>query len=391
MDGDRAGGDLHHRRRRGAASSSATSCPAAGRAICARRAPPARLRVHRLRTRVSIGRTRCSRGSSAARSSPWRRTAPISSSCSGCCRRARSRMRRRRSSASGFVVFFSSSLFLMHRRRALGVLPGPARSRVTDQIFPTFIIEHMPHGLVGLIVAAIVAATMSTHSGAINSLAGATTHDIYLPLTGRTRGRSAARCAWAGCFALGWGIVLTARRPALPAGHQDAGRRRRARHRVVHVRRTARRLLPRYLLAARRSSATRSSACRSGSRRWRSSSSRSSISAAVPSLAATLAPFAAIAWPWYVLIGTAITLARRHPVVAARIPTPAAHAGARMTFIVVGVDGGGSKTRAIVADETGTQLGEVVGPGERRAARAGGAVGRRDRATPCATRSRRAR
>jgi glucosamine kinase len=34
-----------------------------------------------------------------------------------------------------------------------------------------------------------------------------------------------------------------------------------------------------------------------------------------------------------------------------------------MTFIVIGVDGGGSKTRAIVADEHGTHLGEVVGPG----------------------------
>jgi glucosamine kinase len=33
-----------------------------------------------------------------------------------------------------------------------------------------------------------------------------------------------------------------------------------------------------------------------------------------------------------------------------------------MTYIVVGVDGGGSKTRVIVADEHGTQLGEVVGP-----------------------------
>ncbi len=33
-----------------------------------------------------------------------------------------------------------------------------------------------------------------------------------------------------------------------------------------------------------------------------------------------------------------------------------------MTSIVVGVDGGGSKTRAVVADEHGTQLGEVVGP-----------------------------
>jgi glucosamine kinase len=34
-----------------------------------------------------------------------------------------------------------------------------------------------------------------------------------------------------------------------------------------------------------------------------------------------------------------------------------------VTYIVVGVDGGGSKTRAIVADEGGAHLGEVVGPG----------------------------
>jgi glucosamine kinase len=33
-----------------------------------------------------------------------------------------------------------------------------------------------------------------------------------------------------------------------------------------------------------------------------------------------------------------------------------------MTLIVIGVDGGGSKTRVLVADEQGTQLGEVVGP-----------------------------
>ena len=34
-----------------------------------------------------------------------------------------------------------------------------------------------------------------------------------------------------------------------------------------------------------------------------------------------------------------------------------------MTFIVIGVDGGGTKTRVIVADEVGNQLSEVVGPG----------------------------
>jgi glucosamine kinase len=34
-----------------------------------------------------------------------------------------------------------------------------------------------------------------------------------------------------------------------------------------------------------------------------------------------------------------------------------------MSSIVIGVDGGGSKTRVIVADERGTKVGEVVGPG----------------------------
>ena len=32
-------------------------------------------------------------------------------------------------------------------------------------------------------------------------------------------------------------------------------------------------------------------------------------SAAVPAIAGVLAPFAGIAWPWYVLIGTTITVA----------------------------------------------------------------------------------
>ena len=34
-----------------------------------------------------------------------------------------------------------------------------------------------------------------------------------------------------------------------------------------------------------------------------------------------------------------------------------------MTFIVIGIDGGGSKTRAMVADERGGMIGDVVGPG----------------------------
>ena len=78
----------------------------------------------------------------------------------------------------------------------------------SDEVFPTFILEQMPHGLVGLIVAAIVAATMSTHSGAINSLAAATTHDIYLPLTGRAAD-DPRTLRFGKRAALVWGVGLT--------------------------------------------------------------------------------------------------------------------------------------------------------------------------------------
>ena len=56
-----------------------------------------------------------------------------------------------------------------------------------DEIFPTFILQRMPPGLVGLIVAAILATTMSTHSGAINSLAAATTHDLVPPVDAQAK------------------------------------------------------------------------------------------------------------------------------------------------------------------------------------------------------------
>jgi Na+/proline symporter len=160
---------------------------------------------------------------------------------------------------------------------------------------------------VGLIVAAIVAATMSTHSGAINSLAGATTHDIYLPLSGRSvddpltlrNGR---------LFALGWGVVLTLGALLFPQDTKTP---------VVVVALgiasfTYGGLLGGFFLGIF----------------WRRAIQRDAIigmsiaiatmafivfakpiSAAYPSLASTLGPFAAIAWPWYVLIGTAITLA----------------------------------------------------------------------------------
>jgi SSS family solute:Na+ symporter len=206
---------------------------------------------------------------------------------------------------SGFVVFVQFFLFLSI---GLGLWvfyraqPFPA----TDLIFPTFILEHMPQGLVGLIVAAIVAATMSTHSGAINSLAGATTHDIYLPLTGRSVD-DPQTLKMGRMFALVWGVVLTLGALLFPQDTKTP---------VVVVALgiasfTSGGLLGGFFLGIY----------------WRRAIQRDAIlgmsvaiatmafivfagpiAKGVPALAGTLAPFARIAWPWYVLIGTTLTL-----------------------------------------------------------------------------------
>ena len=49
----------------------------------------------------------------------------------------------------------------------------------TNYIFLTFVIRHLPVGLVGLIIAAVFAAAMSTISAELNSLATATVIDHY--------------------------------------------------------------------------------------------------------------------------------------------------------------------------------------------------------------------
>ena len=48
-----------------------------------------------------------------------------------------------------------------------------------NYVFPTFVIQHMPAGIVGLIIAAILAAAMSSVAAELNSLATATTMDFY--------------------------------------------------------------------------------------------------------------------------------------------------------------------------------------------------------------------
>jgi SSS family transporter len=48
-----------------------------------------------------------------------------------------------------------------------------------NYVFPNFVLQHMPMGVIGLIIAAIFAAAMSTISAELNALATATTIDFY--------------------------------------------------------------------------------------------------------------------------------------------------------------------------------------------------------------------
>jgi Na+/proline symporter len=49
----------------------------------------------------------------------------------------------------------------------------------SDRIYPTFIVTRMPHGISGLLVAAILAAAMSNLSAALNSLSSSAIMDFY--------------------------------------------------------------------------------------------------------------------------------------------------------------------------------------------------------------------
>ena len=84
--------------------------------------------------------------------------------------------------SSGAVIFLQFTLFLLIGV-GLYVFYGlhPQAFTSSDRIFPTFIVHEMPHGVSGLLVAAILAAAMSNLSAALNSLASTTVIDFIVP------------------------------------------------------------------------------------------------------------------------------------------------------------------------------------------------------------------
>jgi len=108
---------------------------------------------------------------------------------------------------SGVFIIAQFALFLLVGTSLwlAGADQGAVRG---DTIYPTFVITQLPAGLAGLVVAGILAAAMSSHASAVNSLASASTHDFYTPLSGR---QDPTHLLWVGRWlTLVWTAVLVA-------------------------------------------------------------------------------------------------------------------------------------------------------------------------------------
>ena len=83
--------------------------------------------------------------------------------------------------SSGVAVLVQFALFLMVGVMLFVYYRVPSASfGKPDRIFPTFIVSRMPHGISGLLIAAILAAAMSNLSAALNALASTSVIDFYL-------------------------------------------------------------------------------------------------------------------------------------------------------------------------------------------------------------------
>jgi len=83
--------------------------------------------------------------------------------------------------SSGVAIIFQFALFLIVGVMLYAYYRVPSSTfGKADFIYPTFIVSRMPHGISGLLIAAILAAAMSNLSAALNSLSSSSMMDFYL-------------------------------------------------------------------------------------------------------------------------------------------------------------------------------------------------------------------
>jgi solute:Na+ symporter, SSS family len=216
---------------------------------------------------------------------------------------------------SGVVVLAQFALFLTigamlytyyaGAPQELASITGNGRVQ-TDRVFPLFIVSHMPPGLMGLVVAAIFAAAMSTLSSSLNSSAAAAVSDFYIPLTAGARSDGHYLAVSRGLTAA-WGAVQIA--VALVA----IGVSTRVVDEVLGIASfTNGVILGMFLLGTFTRAPQGSAAIGVGA-------------GVIVMLAVKL--LTAVSWQWYVLIGSVVTLAAGGLAGALSRPPPARDAG----------------------------------------------------------------
>jgi Na+/proline symporter len=109
--------------------------------------------------------------------------------------------------SSGVAILFQFALFLIVGTMlwAYYHVPSTALGK-PDRIYPTFIVTRMPHGISGLLIAAVLAAAMSNLSAALNSLSSSAIMDFYARL--RPQADEKTRMRLSRLATLAWALVL---------------------------------------------------------------------------------------------------------------------------------------------------------------------------------------
>ena len=95
-------------------------------------------------------------------------------------------------------------------KAALAAADPKAQTKDSDYVFIGFVMEQLPHGVIGLLVAVMFAAALGSKAGELNALATTTTIDLwrhFRPLAAHDEGRNVRVAKW---LTAGWGLVAIA-------------------------------------------------------------------------------------------------------------------------------------------------------------------------------------
>lgn len=94
------------------------------------------------------------------------------------------------------------------RAQAQAAIVGNSRTTTNeaDYVFITFILDYLPHGIIGLLVAAFFAAAMSSKAAELNALGSTTTVDFYRHIIAPAA-TDAQYVTASKCFTILWGLV----------------------------------------------------------------------------------------------------------------------------------------------------------------------------------------